>query len=73
MTMTGLADQPAHRPFAETDAERDDRITREAHILARAEADIDAGRGIEDDDLEAWLDTLDHDANAPQPVSLSHR
>jgi hypothetical protein len=52
-------------------AERAERLQREAAIIARAHADIDAGLGIEDDDLEAWLDRLDQDENAPLPTGAS--
>jgi hypothetical protein len=40
------------------------RRRRESAIIARGHADIDAGRGIEDDDLEAWLDQLDRDESS---------
>ncbi len=36
---------------AETPAEREARVRREAEIIAQAYADIDAGRGIEEHDL----------------------
>jgi hypothetical protein len=62
-------DFPPRHP--ETEADRQARIQREEEIIARAEADIDAGLGIEDDDLEAWLDDLDHDPNAPLPSPRS--
>lgn len=57
---------PKKRP--ETDAER---IGREEAIIAKAEADIDAGLGIGDDDLEAWLDDLDNNPDAPPPSPQS--
>ena len=56
---------------SETDAERKGRIEREEAIIAKAEADIDAGLGIEDGEAEAWLDLLDHDPNAPLPSPSS--
>lgn len=64
---SGLQQQdfPARRPEAEAD--RRARIEREEAIIARAEADLDAGLGIEDDDVEAWLDALDHDPDVPLP------
>jgi len=51
----------------ETEAERQGRIAREEVVIAKARADIAAGRGIEDEDLEAWLDSLEQDPNAPLP------
>jgi hypothetical protein len=53
---------------SETPAEREERIRREAAVIAQARAEIEAGQGIGDDDLEAWLDALDHDENTPLPI-----
>ena len=52
----------------ETPAEREERVRREAAVIAEARADVAAGNGIEDDALEAWLDSLDRDENAPIPT-----
>ena len=52
----------------ETPAEQAARIRHEAAVIAKGHADLDAGLGIEDDALEAWLDRLDHDESAPLPV-----
>lgn len=52
----------------ETLAEQAARIRHEAAVIAKGHADITAGLGVEDDELEAWLDRLDHDENAPLPV-----
>jgi hypothetical protein len=38
------------------------QIQREAGIIAKAHADIEAGQGIEDSDMEVWLDGLDQDS-----------
>ena len=56
---------PGRRP--ETAAEQRGRVEREEAIIAKAEADIHAGLGIEADEVEAWLNTLDHDPDAPLP------
>jgi hypothetical protein len=60
------------RPSPEKAAERARRIKREAEILAQAERDIDAGLGIEDDEMEAWLDEIDRtkpiDEPSPEPA-----
>jgi len=45
----------------ETPEERAERIRREAEIVAKAHADIDAGLGLSDEELDALLDELDAD------------
>ncbi len=64
---TGFQQQglPPRRPEAE--AIRSARIQREEAVIAKAEADLGAGLGIEDDDVEAWLDALEDDPSAPLP------
>jgi hypothetical protein len=49
------------RKMVETPEERAERIRREAEVIAKAHADIDAGLGMSDDELEALLDKLDAD------------
>ena len=56
----------------ESPVERDARIRLEAAIIARGRAEIDAGLGIELDVLEAWLDRLEADENAPLPALIEH-
>ena len=53
---------------SEPAAVRDARLEREEAIIAKAEAEIDAGLGIEDADVEAWLDALDEQPHAPHPA-----
>ena len=60
-------------PIGETEAARLARIAREREVVARAEAAIDAGLGIEFEDLEAWFDALDLDENAPMPLPRSQQ
>lgn len=48
-------------------APSDALTAQEAAMIARAEAEIDAGLGIEDAAFEAWLDALDHDESTPLP------
>lgn len=65
---------PAGLPLASgAAAVRDEHTRREEVTIAKAEADIDAGLGIEDADVEAWLDALDGDPNAPIPSAPSGR
>ena len=67
MATVGFQQQhvPGRRP--ETATEQRGRVEREEAIIAKAEADIHAGLGIEADEVEAWLNTLDHDPDAPPP------
>lgn len=55
-------------PHTETAADRAARIEREAAAIAQARAEIAAGQGIEDADLESWLDRLDDNADVPLPA-----
>lgn len=66
MTANVLRHDPMpQRP--ETPTEQAARIRHEAAVIAKGHADIAAGLGIEDDELEAWLDRLDRDEDAPPP------
>jgi hypothetical protein len=60
---------PGRAPRRETPAEREARIQREREIIAAGHAQIESGNCIDDDDaLEAWLDELDRDEDAPPPL-----
>ncbi len=59
------------RTAIETQEERQARVRQEAAIIAEAEADIDAGFGIEFEDMEAWLDELESSPDAPLPSPKS--
>ncbi len=52
----------------EAESIRRARTLREEAIIAKAEADIDAGLGIEDDEVEAWLNALENDPDARLPL-----
>ena len=52
----------------ETEPDREARVRREAALIAKAHAEINAGLGIELDDAEAWLDALEIDENTPLPA-----
>lgn len=62
-------DFPTRQP--ETGAQRHARLKREEEIVAKAEVDIDAGLGTEADEMEVWLDALDHDPDVPLPLTRS--
>ena len=62
-----------HQPQAwsgrqETDVNRQRRPVREEVIIAGGRADIAAGRGIDGTVLNAWLDLLDENPDAPVPT-----
>lgn len=59
-------DEPA-RLNAETAAAREARLQWEAAVIAKGHAEIDAGLGLDWDDVEAWLRDLDRDPNAQKP------
>jgi len=59
------------RTAIETQEERQARVRQESAIIAEAEADIDAGFGIEFEDMEAWLDELESSPDAPLPSPKS--
>ena len=56
----------------ETGPDREARLRRERALIAKAHAEIEAGLGIEEDDLEAWLDALEQDENTPLPLPRGH-
>jgi predicted transcriptional regulator len=60
--------RPSQSGGTETEEARAARIRREAALIAQAHADIDAGLGIEEEELEAWLDQLEIDEDAPLPT-----
>jgi len=61
-----LQDQ-ALRSSAESAAEREVRRRFEAAVIAKAQADIDAGLGLEWDNVEDWLIELEQNPDAPLP------
>jgi hypothetical protein len=71
-----IAEPSIHTPVpngAETQGPRDARIRLEAESIARGQGDIDAGRGIELPELEAWFRALETDTNAPFPLAAKTR
>jgi len=71
--MADLPDPPEQNhpawPGAETPSARAARLRWEAASLERGLAEAMAGHLIEDEDLEAWLDQLEIEPDAPIPVS----
>ena len=52
----------------ETAVQHKARIEREAEIIARGHAQIDAGLYVEEDALDEWLDAVEHGEDPPIPV-----
>jgi predicted transcriptional regulator len=55
----------------ETDGQLQDRLAREAHGIALAEAELDAGLHVDPADLRAWIDSLRSSARLPPPPTRS--
>jgi predicted transcriptional regulator len=53
----------------ESEAERRRRLVREAKMIAEADADIAAGRLIDEADIDAWIDSIGTDQELPPPRS----
>jgi hypothetical protein len=66
-SMAVLDSVPGIPERRETEVERHARVWRERALVAQAEADIDAGLGVEWAEVEAWLHQLDRDENASPP------
>lgn len=60
-------DIPDPRP--ETEAERQRRLAWEAEMIAEADADIAAGRLIDEAEIDAWIDSIGTDHELPPPRS----
>jgi predicted transcriptional regulator len=54
-------------PTAESDAERQARITWEAAGIAEAEAELNAGLYVDVTEVRAWIDSLRTDTPLPPP------
>ena len=58
-------DSPSHE--AETTRQR--RIAWEAAMIAKADADIEAGRLVDEADVDPWIDSIGTDHELPPPYS----
>lgn len=58
-------------PTLETEVERRSRLAREAAMIAEADADVAAGRLVDEADVDAWIDSLgtDHELSVPYAES----
>jgi predicted transcriptional regulator len=53
----------------ETETERQRRVAWEAEMIAEADADIAAGRLIDEAEMDAWIDSIGTDHELPPPRS----
>ena len=65
-TSRGITSDKALLPASETPDAGEDRVARERRLLDHANHEIEAGRYIPDDEVDAWLDGL----VAGDPVSV---
>ncbi len=56
-------------PGPETEAERQRRYAREAAMIAEADADIAAGRLVDEADVDAWIDSIGTNRELPVPYA----
>lgn len=56
-------------PSPQTGAERQRRFAWEAERIAEADADIAAGRLVDEADVDAWIDSIGTDHELPVPYS----
>ena len=56
-------------PNPETESERQRRYAWEAKRIAEADADIAAGRLVDEADVDAWIDSIGTDHELPVPYS----
>ncbi len=54
-------------PLSETEAKRQRRMAWEAERIAEADADIAAGRLIDEKEIDAWIDSIGTDHELPPP------
>ncbi len=64
-TDTSLASESAHQ--AETEIERNARLTRESAMLEEARNDVRLGRVVADNDVDGWLDLFVRGEPLPMP------
>jgi len=58
-------------PTPKTEAERRSRLAWEAAMIAEADADLAAGRLVDEADVDAWIDSLGTDHELPVPYAKS--
>jgi len=53
----------------ETEASRQRRLAREAKMIAEADADVAAGRLVDEAEVDAWIDSIGTDHELPVPYA----
>jgi hypothetical protein len=61
----------AGTPRPDTEAERQRRLAWEVAMIAEADADIAAGRLIDEAEIDAWIDSIGTDHELPPPRAVS--
>jgi predicted transcriptional regulator len=56
-------------PHPETESGRQRRLAREAKMIAEADADVAAGRLVDEADVDAWIDSIGTDHELPVPYA----
>jgi predicted transcriptional regulator len=64
-----MTDADPSTPRKETAEEREQRIAREAEMIAEARASVAAGRVVSLEAVSAWVDSWDTDHELPPPRS----
>lgn len=63
-----LADRAIPAGQGESPVDRLRRLAREAEMIAEARASLDAGRYVDGDEVEAWLDSIANGRPLPLPA-----
>jgi predicted transcriptional regulator len=69
MDTASRPDDRADTISPETEAERQARLAWEAAGIAEADADIAAGRLVDADEVDAWIDSIGTDHELPVPYA----
>ena len=60
-------DRPESAETKETEAERQRRLAWERERIAEARASIAAGRLLDEEEIDAWIDSIGTDHELPPP------
>jgi predicted transcriptional regulator len=64
-----MTDADPSAPRRETAAAKEQRVAREAEMIAEARASVAAGRVVSLEAVSAWIDSLNTDHELPLPQS----
>jgi predicted transcriptional regulator len=68
-TANPTRDESTRVSRSETVAARQQRIAREAELIAQARTSAAAGRTVPEEQVDAWIDSLNTDRELPPPRS----